>query len=122
MKRSKVVVQLIIVAAMSMCVGLLSQSLAFAGGACQGDVAKFCSGAPGPKQEMQCLKEHKAQLSRACKMHIVQVLKAVKEAHHDCEADIYVFCQGVKPGKGRIIKCLKAPECKSGIMDMLMSR
>jgi hypothetical protein len=128
MKRNRLLVQLIVVAAVSICVGLLSQSLAFAAGACQGDIARFCSGAQGPKQEIQCLKENKAQLSPPCKMHIVQVLKAVKEAHQDCEADIYVFCQGVQPGKGRVIRCLKAhkqeltPECKAGIMDMLMSR
>ncbi|MGO9017632.1 MAG: cysteine rich repeat-containing protein [Syntrophobacteraceae bacterium] len=128
MKPDRLMVQPIIVAAMSMSLGLLSQSFAFAAGACQGDIARYCRGVQGPKQEMECLKEHKEQLSRKCKMHIVQVLRAVKEAHQDCEADIYVFCQGVKPGKGRIIGCLKAhkqeltPECKAGILDLLMSR
>jgi hypothetical protein len=128
MKRNKLMVQLIIVAALSMCLGLLSQSLTFAAGACQGDIARYCRGAQGPKQEMECLKEHKEQLSPKCKMHIVKVLRAVKEAHQDCEADIYVFCRGVQPGKGRIMKCLKAhkqeltPECKAGILDLLMSR
>jgi hypothetical protein len=128
MKRNKLMVQLIIVAAMSMCLSLLSQSPAFAAGACQRDIAKYCSGAQGQKQEMQCLKENKERLSPQCKRHIVQVMKAVKEAHQDCEPEIYTFCPGVKPGKGRIMKCLKAhkqelsPECKAGIMDLLMSR
>jgi len=128
MKRNRILVQLIIVTAVSTCLGLLSQSLTFAGGPCQGDVARFCRDAQGPKQEMECLKQNKERLSPQCKMHIVKVLRAVKEAHQDCEADIYVFCPGVQPGKGRIIKCLKAhkqeltPACKAGIMDLLMSR
>jgi|SRR5208283_3633782 len=48
------------------------------------DIAMFCGGAPGPKQEMQCLEQNKDYLSPQCKMHIVQVLKAVKEALPDC--------------------------------------
>ncbi len=58
-------------------------------------------------------------------MHIVQVLRAVKEAHQGCEPDIYAFCEGARPGKGLIIKCLKAhrheltPECKAGIMELM---
>ncbi len=128
MKIKRLMDQLIIAVAMSICPGMLSQSLALAAGACREDIARFCAGAQGSKQEMACLKEHKAVLAPQCKIHIVQVLKAVKEAHQDCEADTYVFCQGVKPGKDRIIKCLKAhkeevrPECKAGIPDLLMSR
>ncbi|MGA2223448.1 MAG: cysteine rich repeat-containing protein [Syntrophobacteraceae bacterium] len=102
-KPDRLIVQLIIVAAMSMSLVLLSQSLVFAAGACKGDIARYCRGAQGPKQEMECLKEHKEQLSPKCKMHVVQVLRAAKEVHQDCEGDIYMFCPGVQPGKGRII-------------------
>jgi hypothetical protein len=128
MKPGRLMVQLIVVAAVSMSLGLLSRSLAFAAGACKADIAKYCGGAQGPKQELQCLKENKERLSPQCKMHIMQVLRAVRGAHQDCEADIYMFCPGVQPGKGRVMKCLKAhkqeltPECKAGIMDLLMSR
>ena len=80
MKFNRLIVQLIIVAAMSMSLGLLPQSPAFAAGECRGDIAKYCKDAQGPKQEMECLKMHRKQLSPQCKKHIVQMLKAAKEA------------------------------------------
>jgi hypothetical protein len=128
MKRNGLMVYLILAAAVLACVGPMGGDLALAARACQGDIAMFCAGAQGPKQELQCLKENRERLSPQCKMHIVQVLRAAREAHQDCEADTYMFCPGVRPGKGRILKCLKAhkqeltPECKVGIMDLLMSR
>jgi hypothetical protein len=127
MKPDRLVVQLIIVAAMSMSICALSQSLVFADRPCEGDVAFFCQGAEGPKQVLGCLRQNFEQLSPQCKVHIVQVAEAVKEAHQDCEADIYVLCPGVQPGGGRVIQCLKqnrdylSPECKTGILDLLMS-
>jgi hypothetical protein len=128
MKRNRLLVQLIVVAAMSTCLGLLSQSPALAVGQCEGDVAFFCQGAEGPKQVLGCLKQNFQQLSPQCKMHIVELAEAVKEAHQDCEQDLFMLCLGVQPGGGRIIQCLKlnkdylSPECKAGIMDLLMSR
>ena len=59
MKLNKLMAQLIVVVAMSICLGMLSQSIAFAAGPCQGDIARYCAGAHGPKLELACLKEHK---------------------------------------------------------------
>jgi len=126
--KPRLVVQLIVVSAISMFVCLMPQNILFAAGECKGDIARYCQGAEGPKQEMECLKMNKERLSPPCKRHIVQVLRAVIEAHQDCEPEIYMFCPGVQPGGGRVMKCLKAhknelsPACKAGIMDMLMSR
>ena len=80
MRRSRLVVQLIAVVAISMCLGLVSQSAVFAAGECKADVARLCPGAEGPKQELACLKEHKQQLSPQCKKHVLRMLKAAKEA------------------------------------------
>ncbi|MGA2225242.1 MAG: hypothetical protein ABSH41_12465 [Syntrophobacteraceae bacterium] len=80
MKINRLVAQLIIVVAMSICLGLLSQSLAFAVGPCQGDIEKYCSVAKGPRQELQCLKQNKEWLSPQCKLHVVKALKAAKDA------------------------------------------
>lgn len=76
---------------------------------CAGDIAKFCGNvAPGEGRIAICLKQNEAQLSSVCKQHLAQVKEALKEAHQACEDDIAMFCGGVKPGGGRIVKCLKA--------------
>ena len=43
-------VSLALVTAMSMCLTLVPQNPAFAGGECQGDIAKYCQDAQGSKQ------------------------------------------------------------------------
>jgi len=121
-------VQLVITVAMLMSLGLLSRSIAFAVGQCEGDVAAFCQGAEGPKQVLGCLKQNFGQLSPQCQMHISQLAEAVREAHQDCEQDLFMLCLGVPPGSGQIIQCLKlnkdylSPECRAGIANLLMSR
>jgi hypothetical protein len=128
MNLKRLLVRLAILFAVAICLILRLYSPAFAEGECKGDIARFCKGTTGPKKEIACLKKHKEQLSPQCKMHIVQVLEAVVEAHQDCEPEIYAFCPGVEPGGGHIMRCLKthktelSPACKAGIMDVLMSR
>ncbi|MGO9445285.1 MAG: hypothetical protein ACLPXB_10975 [Thiobacillaceae bacterium] len=80
MKVYRLMVQLAMVTAMSMCLALVSQNPALAAGECQGDIAKFCQGAKTPKEELACLKAHKKQLSPQCKKHILQVAKEKKQS------------------------------------------
>ncbi|MGO9614508.1 MAG: hypothetical protein ACLPX5_15955 [Dissulfurispiraceae bacterium] len=54
------------------------------------------------------MKQNEAQLSPACRMHLVQVKEALKEADQACEDDIAMFCGGLKPGGGRVVECPKA--------------
>jgi len=76
---------------------------------CAGDIARFCGNVQqGEGRIATCLKQNEAQLSPMCKMHLVQVKEALKEAHQACEDDITMFCGGVKPGEGRVVECLKA--------------
>lgn len=76
---------------------------------CAADIAQFCGNVqPGEGRIAKCLKQNEAQLSPGCKMHLVQVKEALKEAHQACEDDIAMFCGGVKPGEGRVVECLKA--------------
>ncbi|HXX53060.1 MAG TPA: cysteine rich repeat-containing protein [Thermodesulfovibrionales bacterium] len=76
---------------------------------CAGDVAKFCGNVkPGEGRMAGCLKQNEAQLSLACKVHLVQVKESLKEADKACEDDIAMYCGGVKPGGGQIMECLKA--------------
>ncbi len=89
-------------------------------GPCAEDVAKFCKDVqPGGGRILSCMKEHENDLSPACKQHIAQVKERVKEAKASCEDDVMMFCKDVKPGGGRIIRCLKehenelSPDCKA---------
>ncbi len=84
--------------------------------ACGGDVERFCKNVePGGGRLMECLKEHKDELSPACremkfrakaymKEHKKERMAAVEDA---CRGDVNEFCKDVEPGDGRIMHCLK---------------
>ena len=101
----KVSVSLICVAILVMASVVFAQKE----GPCVEDIAKFCGNVKqGEGRIAVCLTQNEAQLSMACKMHLAWVKEAVKEAHQVCEDDIMMYCAGVQPGEGRIMKCLKA--------------
>ena len=95
---------------------LLSLSMgswAFAEGGtrCKGDIEKFCKDVKqGGGRIIKCLKEHESQLSAECKARGEEMKEKMKEAHQACKADIDKFCKDVKPGEGRIIKCMQEHE------------
>ena len=126
MKPNKLMVQLVVVAAMSMSLGLLSHSLALAG-PCEGDVLAFCPGAVGAQQILPCLRQNGPQLSPPCQMQLQELQEAINQTHQACAEDIFMLCLGVPPGPP-LIQCMKlnkdyiSPGCKAGIMDLLMSR
>ncbi len=80
MKFYRLMVYLAMVTAVSMCLALAPQNPALAAGECQGDIAKFCQDAKGPKQQVECLKAHRKQLSPQCKKHILQMAKEKKQS------------------------------------------
>jgi len=89
-------------------------------GPCKEDAAKFCKDVqPGGGRIMKCMKEHENELSPACKQRIAEVKKGVREFREACQDDAMKLCQDVKPGGGRIVRCLKehenelSPECKA---------
>ena len=92
------------------------------GGACSGDVAKFCKNVqPGEGRIPKCLKEHEKELSPACKQHVADMEKRLKETAGACQDDVMKFCKDVKSGEGRILRCLRAhqnelsPQCKERV-------
>ncbi len=97
---------------------LIAGSLAFADNhesACKADAEKFCKDVKqGKGAIVKCLKEHEAELSAECKANAAQVKEVVKEKVHAakdaCADDIQKFCANEKPGRGGILKCLKANE------------
>jgi hypothetical protein len=95
-------------------------------GACKEDVEKFCKDVkPGEGRIVKCLKEHESELSAGCKQKQAEHKAARKERAEKfkeaCQADIQQFCKDVKPGEGRILKCLKehASEVSAGCRDAL---
>ncbi len=88
-------------------------------GPCTEDVAKFCKDIqPGGGRMAQCLKEHQNELSSACKEHVELIKQRGREIQEACQDDVMNLCKDVKPGGGRIMRCLKehqgelSPECK----------
>jgi hypothetical protein len=97
-------------------------TLAQATGACAGDIEKFCQGVQqGEGRIPKCIAQHKEELSPGCKARLEEAVKQLKGVQKACEDDIMVFCEGVKPGGGRIAQCLKAnasklsPQCKTSV-------
>jgi Cysteine rich repeat len=80
---------------------------------CADDVAKFCKDVkPGGGRLAKCLKEHEKELSAACRAHQAEVRTKVKEAFQACHDEVSQFCKDVKPGGGRIVKCLSEHEAE----------
>ena len=128
MKSKRQVVTLAIISTLTLSLVLMGWTGAFAqgAGACAGDIENFCQGVqPGAGRMVQCLTQHKQQLSPGCKIHIAQVAEQLKEVHQACQDDIMAFCSGVQPGGGRIAQCLKANkawlslECKAKIFEVM---
>lgn len=93
-------------------------------GPCAGDIAKYCKDVkPGGGRLAKCLKDNEKQLSPACKASIEESKKRVKEAHQACADDVQNHCKDVKPGQGRIVRCLKehekelSPECRAKLTE-----
>jgi len=94
-----------------LCLVLLPRPALSADDACAADKAKFCANLTKPLTVGKCLKEHEAQLSDACKTKVANAM-AQAEMRKACKADVKKFCEGVKPGEGRIAACLKQHEGK----------
>jgi len=113
MKGSDLLKQAVMVLALALLtLGVIAvQDVPAAQGPCADDIAKYCKDVkPGDGRLARCLKENEKQLSPACSSSIDESKKRVKEAHQACESDARKFCKDVKPGQGRIVKCLREHE------------
>jgi len=79
---------------------------------CRADVERLCSDVePGEGRIMACLRENKSEVSRACKTHMKERREEMRaraeQIRNACREDSKKFCDGVLPGRGRIVQCLK---------------
>jgi len=117
--RNAVLATAFAVIAAALATGALAQGKAEKGeGPCREDAKKFCGNVqPGGGRIARCMKENEAQLSPACQSAMKQAEQRVREVREECEGDAKKFCQGIRPGGGRILACLKshqselAPAC-----------
>lgn len=109
----------------AMLAGLFCLSLAVVASAeeggkpCADDAAKLCKDVqPGKGRVAKCLKEHKDELSPACKENIAKMREKAGAMKDACKEDANKLCKDIRPGGGKIMQCLKqhegelSPACK----------
>jgi len=82
-------------------------------GVCKDDIKKLCGEVkPGGGAIRDCLKQHQADLSQACKDNISEAKEKFKEKTEEvkavCKQDLQQYCANVTPGEGREMACLRA--------------
>ena len=76
-------------------------------GPCRQDVQKLCPDIkPGGGAFRDCLKQHEAELSPACKAHVAQMKTQIEAWRQACQSDVQQFCASIAPGGGNVVKCL----------------
>jgi Cysteine rich repeat len=82
-------------------------------GPCAEDAKKFCAGMqPGGGRIAKCMKEHETELSPACQSRMAAAKERLEQVKEECKGDAEKFCNGIKPGKGRILSCLKSHQAE----------
>jgi hypothetical protein len=113
-----------VVIVLVLCLASWGGSSVFAGNArpCDSDVAKFCKDVqPGGGGIIQCLKDHKNDVSAGCKEDLSKMPMNPAAFMEACRDNVLKFCKDIKPGEGRIVQCLKghenelSPQCKAGL-------
>ncbi|WIA10935.1 hypothetical protein OEZ85_011100 [Tetradesmus obliquus] len=105
---------------------------------CRGDVDKFCKNVePGEGRVHACLREHRRELSDACRRE--EMILEQQEAEHielrpnllkACADERQAFCAGVAPGSARVFRCLAekladpdfGPKCRYEVIAKLQRR
>lgn len=77
-------------------------------GPCKADVEAYCKDVtPGGGAIIKCLKDNEAKLKPECVAHLKAAKEAMKDVKEACHEDFEKFCHDTKPGRGRVMKCMK---------------
>ncbi len=78
---------------------------------CSDDAARVCPGVPpGGGRVLDCLRAGWNALSESCQAALWAAQEKRDQFESVCGKDVARRCQGVPPGEGRIVKCLRAQE------------
>lgn len=96
---------------------------------CRADLQRYCQDVePGGGNFIKCLDDHKDKLTSECRKRSQTLHELMGELQRACNNDILQFCDMVKPGDGRILRCLKdnshrlSNSCNVGIRNVLETR
>lgn len=108
----------IAVCGLLLCFGFQAQ--AQGDGPCAKDREALCGSIkPGGGAIINCMKENKDKLSEQCKMHLETMKHHMNDMKDACKADAEKFCSDQRPGKGRLMRCMRdnkeklSAECKA---------
>lgn len=74
---------------------------------CREDAQRLCKDVqPGGGRIVRCLAQHESDLSGPCRERLERGKARARQFAKACKADAKQLCKGVKPGKGRIARCL----------------
>ena len=77
---------------------------------CANDVFRFCPAtARGRGRILECLRPHVGthELSSTCEDAVGTAVEKLDEFRSACADDVAALCQGVQPGTGRLLMCLR---------------
>ena len=77
---------------------------------CANDVFRFCPATPrGGGNVLECLRPHvgRRELSSTCENAVATAVEKLDEFRAACADDLAALCQGVQPGNGRLLMCLR---------------
>lgn len=90
--------------------------------ACRAEIQKLCGNVkPGDGRMQSCLEQNRTAFSPACQQQMAEHRERAQQKAEACRADVAQFCQGIEPGGGRLVRCLKqnearlSPACRDGL-------
>ena len=98
---------------------------------CDKELKTYCKDVtPGEGRGLACLYAHSDKLSGQCEyalydaaVQLERVINAVAYTANECRDDLTKFCSDIKPGEGRLLKCIEkndakvSKRCKQALKD-----